>query len=52
MIVVGMWQDMELSETFTPLLRALCGGWVGEKESEVEKAGGKNGFCSFDVLCG
>lgn len=50
-IVVCVGQDVELAKALSPLFRTVCvrGGRIGEEESKVYKACGKDGLGSFDV---
>ena len=51
MVVVSVWENVELAEALLPLLGSLGGGGIGKDKGEVEKAGGKDGLASFDVEC-
>ena len=45
-----MGEDVELAEALPPLLRAVSGGRVGEKECEMYETSGEKGVSAFDVL--
>ena len=47
---MSLGEDVELAEALPPLLRAVSGGRVGEKECEMYETSGEKGVSAFDVL--
>lgn len=47
--MVSVWQHVEVAKALSPLLGTVGVGWIGKKQSEMQKASGENCVGSLNV---